>query len=85
MGFIRGSFMAMQKWTERDNIRHGVQKKNSKKEAYEKKSLTKRQEASLKRHSKLHTTGHMKYMKRRMLMGDTMRQAHKKAMAKKGK
>ena len=43
-----------------------------------KKSLTKRQEASLKRHSKHHTAGHMKLMKRRMLSGDTMRQAHKK-------
>ena len=60
-------------------------RKTAKKRPTKKKSLTKRQEASLKRHSKHHTTGHMNYMKRRMLMGDTMRQAHKKAMAKKGK
>jgi len=60
-------------------------KRKTAKKPIKKKSLTKRQEASLKRHSKHHTTGHMKYMKRRMLMGDTMRQAHKKAMVKKGK
>ena len=34
-----------------------------------KKALTKRQETAMKRHSKHHTTKHMKYMKRRMLMG----------------
>jgi hypothetical protein len=45
-----------------------------------KKALTKRQEASMQKHSKHHTAGHMKYMKRRMLMGDTFTQAHKKAM-----
>ena len=33
----------------------------------------------MKRHSKHHTAKHMKYMKRRMLMGDTFRQAHKKS------
>ena len=44
-----------------------------------KKSLTKRQEATMKRHSKHHTKKHMSYMKRRMLMGDTFTQAHKKA------
>jgi len=60
-------------------------KRKTAKKPIKKKSLTKRQEASLKRHSKHHTTGHMKYMKRRMLMGDTMRQAHKKAMNKVGK
>ena len=49
-----------------------------------KKALTKRQEATMKRHSKHHTGKHMKYMKRRMLMGDTFRQAHKKAQKQVG-
>ena len=44
------------------------------------KALTKRQEATMKRHSKHHTRKHMSFMKRRMLMGDTFTQAHKKAM-----
>jgi|TARA_B100001094_G_scaffold314100_1_gene352627 hypothetical protein len=60
-------------------------KRKTAKKPIKKKALTKRQEASLKRHSKHHTTGHMKFMKRRMLMGDTMRQAHKKAQSKVGK
>ena len=50
-----------------------------------KKSLTKRQDAAMKRHSKHHTAAHMKYMKRRMLMGDTFRTAHKKAQKQVGK
>jgi len=50
-----------------------------------KSKLTKRQEATMKRHSKHHSTKHMKYMKRRMLMGDTFRQAHKKAQKQVGK
>ena len=49
-----------------------------------KKALTKRQDSAMKRHSKHHTTKHMKYMKRRMLMGDTFRQAHKKAQKQVG-
>ena len=60
-------------------------KRKTAKKPVKKKSLTKRQEASLKRHSKHHSAGHMKYMKRRMLSGDTMRQANKKAQAKVGK
>ena len=44
-----------------------------------KKALSKRQEATMKRHSKHHTRKHMSYMKRRMLMGDRFTQAHKKA------
>jgi len=60
-------------------------KRKTAKKPIKKKALTKRQESSLKRHSKHHTAGHMKFMKRRMLMGDTMRQAHKKAQAKVGK
>ena len=50
-----------------------------------KKSLTKRQDAAMKRHSKHHTAAHMKYMKRRMLMGDNFRTAHKKAQKQVGK
>ena len=49
-----------------------------------KKALTKRQDATMKRHSKHHTAKHMKYMKRRMLMGDTFTQAHKKAQKQVG-
>jgi len=55
-----------------------------KRKPIKKKGLTKRQEASMKRHSKHHTAKHMKYMKRRMLMGDTFRQAHKKAQKQVG-
>ena len=50
-----------------------------------KNALTKRQENAMKRHSKHHTTKHMAFMKRRMLMGDTFRTAHKKAQQKVGK
>jgi len=57
----------------------------SKRKPYKKKSLTKRQEASLKRHSKHHSAAHIKFMKRSMLNGSTMRAAHKKAMNKVGK
>ncbi len=49
-----------------------------------KKALTKRQEGAMKRHSKHHTAKHMRFMKRRMLMGDTFRQAHKKAQKEVG-
>jgi hypothetical protein len=49
-----------------------------------KQKLTKRQDNAMKRHSKHHTAKHMKYMKRRMLMGDTFRQAHKKAQKQVG-
>ena len=49
-----------------------------------KKALTKRQEATLSRHSKHHTAKHMKFMKRRMLMGDTFTAAHKKAQQQVG-
>lgn len=50
-----------------------------------KKSISKRQTVSLSKHGKHHSAKHMSFMKRRMLMGDTMRQAHKKAQAKTGK
>tara|TARA_B100000900_G_C20164666_1_gene547349 strand:+ start:303 stop:497 length:195 start_codon:yes stop_codon:yes gene_type:complete len=60
-------------------------RKTAKKKPVKKKALTKRQESTMKRHSKHHSTKHMKFMKRRMLMGDTFRAAHKKAQAKVGK
>lgn len=60
-------------------------RKTTRKTPAKKKSLTKRQEASMKRHSKHHSASHMKYMKRRMLMGDTFRAAHKKAQKAVGK
>lgn len=49
-----------------------------------KKSLTKRQEAALKRHNKGTSAEHKKFMKRRLLMGDTIRQAHKAFKKKNG-
>ena len=57
----------------------------TKRKPIKKKSLTKRQEASLKRHGKHHSEAHMKFMKRKMMTGSTMRDAHKAAIAKKGK
>ena len=48
-------------------------------------ALTNRQKTTLKKHSVHHSTKHMAYMKRRMLMGDTFRTAHKKAQNKVGK
>jgi len=56
-----------------------------KKKPYKKKALTKRQDASLKRHSKHHTAKHMKYMKNLMMKGSTFKASHKKAMSKVGK
>ena len=50
----------------------------------QKKGLTKRQEAALKRHTKGTSQEHKSFMKRRMLMGDTLRQAHKKFKEKNG-
>ena len=50
----------------------------------QKKGLTKRQEAALKRHTKGTSQEHKSFMKRRMLMGDTLRQAHKKFKQKNG-
>ena len=60
-------------------------KKRTKRKPVKKKALTKRQEATMKRHSKHHTAKHMKYMKRRMLMGDTFTKAHKAAQKAVGK
>ena len=50
-----------------------------KRKTIKKKGLTKRQEASMKRHSKHHTAKHMKYMKNLMMKGSTFTAAHKKA------
>ena len=50
-----------------------------KRKPVKKKGLTKRQEASMKRHSKHHTAKHMKYMKNLMMKGSTFTAAHKKA------
>lgn len=50
-----------------------------------KKSLTKRQLATLKRHSRHHTKKHMDAMKRAMRKGKTFTQAHRTAMRSVGK
>jgi len=60
-------------------------KKTTRKKPIKKKSLTKRQEASLKRHGKHHSEAHMKFMKRKMMAGSTIRASHNASMAKKGK
>jgi|TARA_Y100000994_G_scaffold245533_1_gene247306 hypothetical protein len=49
------------------------------------KKLTSRQEATLKKHSKHHSTKHMAMMRREMKAGSTFTAAHKKAMKKVGK
>ena len=56
-----------------------------KRKPIKKKGLTKRQEASMKRHSKHHTAKHMKYMKILMMKGSTFTAAHKKAQKAVGK
>ena len=50
----------------------------------QKKGLTKRQEAALKRHTKGTSQEHKSFMKRRLLMGDTIKQAHKMYKKKNG-
>ena len=60
-------------------------RKTTRKKPTAKKSLTKRQEASMKRHSKHHSTKHMKYMKNLMMKGSTFSAAHKKAQEAVGK
>jgi|TARA_R100001129_G_scaffold184811_1_gene170835 hypothetical protein len=42
-------------------------------------SLTKRQQATMKKHSKHHSKKHMKYMYNSMKRGATFTQAHKRA------
>tara|TARA_S200002703_G_C3727262_1_gene223472 strand:- start:657 stop:806 length:150 start_codon:yes stop_codon:yes gene_type:complete len=48
-------------------------------------ALTKRQEATLKRHSEHHTKKHMTEMRKMMSAGKTFTAAHKAAMKKVGK
>ena len=50
-----------------------------------KKTLTKRQENTMKKHSVHHTKKHMDSMRSMMLEGKTFGQAHKEAMKKVGK
>ena len=49
------------------------------------KELTKRQQATMKRHSEHHTKKHMEFMTKKMMDGSTFTQAHKLAMKKVGK
>ena len=46
--------------------------------------LTPGQETALKKHNKGTSAEHKKFMKRRLLMGDTIRQAHKAFKKKNG-
>tara|TARA_B100001559_G_scaffold312300_1_gene309855 strand:- start:723 stop:896 length:174 start_codon:yes stop_codon:yes gene_type:complete len=47
--------------------------------------LTKRQQETMKKHSKHHSKKHMQYMKNSMLRGATFSQAHKRAQKAVGK
>ena len=49
------------------------------------KKLTKRQQATLRRHSSHHTKKHMAFMRREMRKGKSFTAAHKAAMKKVGK
>ena len=49
------------------------------------KSLSIRQEKTMKRHAKHHTKKHLSSMRKSMLGGMTFTQAHKKAMKEVGK
>lgn len=60
-------------------------RKTTRRKPKARKALTKRQEASMKRHSKHHSAKHMKYMKNLMMKGSTFTAAHKKAMKAVGK
>jgi hypothetical protein len=50
-----------------------------------KKTLTKRQEETMKKHSKHHSRKHMSFMRKEMLKGKTFSQAHKLALKSIGK
>jgi hypothetical protein len=50
-----------------------------------KKELTKRQEDKMKKHSKHHTSKHMKLMRSKMMQGMSFSEAHKMAQKKEGK
>jgi len=47
--------------------------------------LTKRQQETMKKHSKHHSKKHIQYMKNSMLRGATFTQAHKRAQKAVGK
>jgi hypothetical protein len=49
------------------------------------KKLTKRQQATLRRHSRHHTKKHMAFMRSQMRKGRTFTAAHKAAMRRVGK
>jgi len=53
--------------------------------AKKRKTLTKRQQATMKRHRRHHTRKHMAFMRKEMLKGKTFTQAHKLAMRKVGR
>ena len=55
------------------------------KKSAKKKTLTKRQQEVLKKHSVHHTPKHMAEMRKMMKNGETFTSAHKKAMKKVGK
>ena len=52
---------------------------------HKKKSLSKRQETTMKKHSKHHTSKHMKFMRTKMMQGMSFTDAHKEAQKKVGK
>ena len=49
------------------------------------KKLTKRQQATLRRHSRHHTRKHMAFMRMQMRRGKTFEQAHRAAQRKVGR
>tara|TARA_B100000900_G_scaffold411357_1_gene430889 strand:- start:424 stop:600 length:177 start_codon:yes stop_codon:yes gene_type:complete len=57
----------------------------ARKKTTKRKTLTKRQQATMRRHRKHHTRKHMAFMKRLMLQGKTFTQAHRAAMKKVGR
>ena len=63
----------------------GRPKKTTAKKPTAKKTLTKSQEAMMKKHSVHHTKKHMNEMRKDMLAGKTFKQAHIRAQKKVGK
>lgn len=53
--------------------------------AKKRKTLTKRQQATMRRHRRHHTRKHMAFMRKEMLKGKTFTQAHRLAMRKVGR
>ena len=62
-----------------------ILRSKKKKSSVAKKSLTKRQEETMKKHSKHHSRKHMNFMRKEMLKGKTFSQAHKLALKSIGK